>query len=84
MGDRSLEPSGDPGHAPANDIWAPPEMPDELRRLGLTRNTEEGAWVEFASMLDPRRPTHVAVAWLVLLTLFGIPAVVTLVGVARG
>ena len=52
-------------------------MPDDLRRMGLTRNTEEGAWIEFASMLDRSKPSHVAVAWLILLALFGIPLLLT-------
>jgi hypothetical protein len=79
MSDRRLDPSGDPGHGPVDhDIWQPPEMPDDLRRMGLTRNTEEGAWIEFASMLDRSRPSHVAVAWLILLTLFGLPLLMTL------
>ena len=78
MTDRRLEASGDPGHGPVgHDIWQPPELPDDLRRMGLTRNTEEGAWVEFAAMLDRSKPSHVLVAWLILLTLVGIPLLVT-------
>ena len=78
MSDRRLDASGDPGHGPvAHDIWQPPEMPDDLRRMGLTRNTEEGAWIEFASMLDRSKRSHVAIAWLILLTLFGIPLLAT-------
>jgi hypothetical protein len=45
--------------------------------MGLTRNTEEGAWIEFASMLDRSKPTHVAIAWLILVTLFGVPLVMS-------
>ena len=77
MDERSLEPSGDPGHAPLAAPWTPPEMPDDLRRLGLTRNTEEGAWIEFVSMLDRSRPSHVAVAWLLLIGLVGLPILFT-------
>ena len=78
MSDRRLDASGDPGHGPVgHDVWRPPELPDDLRRMGLTRNTEEGAWIEFASMLDPRRRSHVAVAWLILLALFGVPLLMT-------
>jgi hypothetical protein len=75
MTDRRLDASGDPGHGPVvdPDIWRPPDLPDDLRRMGLTRNTEEGAWIEFASMLNPSKRSHVAIAWLILLTLFGIP-----------
>jgi hypothetical protein len=74
MSDRRLDASGDPGHGPVDHgIWEPPEMPGDLRRMGLTRNTEEGAWIEFVSMLDRSKPSHVVIAWLILLTLFGIP-----------
>lgn len=84
MDDRRLDPSGDPGHAEvAREIWAPPELPDDLRRMGLTRNTEEGAMIELAANLDPARPSHVAMAWVLLLVLVGIPALVTLAGVVR-
>lgn len=79
MSDRRLDASGDPGHGPVgHEIWKPPEIPDDLRRIGLTRNTEEGAWLEFVSMLDRSKPSHVAMAWLILLTLFGIPLLVTI------
>ena len=78
MSDRRLDASGDPGHGPVGqEVWQPPEMPDDLRRMGLTRNTEEGAWIEFASMLDASKPSHVAVAWLILLAMFGIPLLMT-------
>ena len=48
----------DPGAA-----WTPPRLSSDDERMGLTRNTVEGAWLEFASHLDPKRPFHVAVAW---------------------
>jgi hypothetical protein len=79
MSDRRLEASGDPGHGPVgHEIWQPPQMPTDLQRIGLTRNTEEGAWIEFVSMLDRSKPAHVAIAWLILLTLFGIPLLMTI------
>ena len=78
MTDRRLDASGDPGHGPVgHHIWQPPEMPEDLRRMGLTRNTEEGAWIEFVSMLDRSRPSHVLVAWLILVALVGLPAFFT-------
>ena len=78
MSERRLDPSGDPGHHSApGSPWQPPEMPDDLRRIGLTRNTEEGAWIEFVSMLDRSRPSHVLVAWLILVALVGLPAFFT-------
>lgn len=73
MDDRRLDSSGDPGHGPvAPQIWQPPEMPADLQRLGLTRNTEEGAWIELASMLDRARPSHLLIAWL-MLAIFVVP-----------
>ncbi len=62
--------------------WTPPGLPEEHVRMGLTRNTVEGAWLEFASNLDPRRPFHVAVAW-VALAIFVMPVLVTLVSLFR-
>lgn len=73
MDERRTDPSGDPGHGPvAREIWQPPTMPDELQRMGLTRNTEEGAWIEFASMLDRSRTSHLLIAWL-MLAVFVVP-----------
>lgn len=72
MNDRRLEPSGDPGHEEAYVAWQPPSMPADQARLGVDRNTVEGAWVEFASSLDRRKPLHRVVAW-VLLVLIGGP-----------
>lgn len=62
--------------------WHPPGLPEEHVRMGLTRNTVEGAWLEFASNLDPRRPFHVAVAW-VALAIFVVPVLLTLVSLFR-
>lgn len=81
MGDRRLEPSGDPGH----DVpvaWRPPAMPEDAQRMGLNRNTVEGAWLEFASLLDRRRPAHVMVAWLAL-AVFVVPVLLTLIDLLR-
>ena len=78
MTDRRLEPSGDPGHDEADLVWQPPRMPVDQARLGLDRNTVEGAWIEFASALDRSRPSHRLIAW-VLLVLLLIP-----VGLAIG
>ena len=69
MSDRRLDPSGDPGHDDASaHVWQPP-------RMGLDRNTVEGAWIEFASALDRTKPSHRMVAW-VLLVLILVPVVV--------
>jgi hypothetical protein len=45
-------------------------------RLGLTRNTEEGALIELASNLDGSRPAHRVVAWL-MLVVFATPVLLT-------
>ena len=72
--DRRLESTGDPGHSDdAPHPWTPPSMPDDARALGLDRNTEEGAWVHFASSLDGSNPVHKSVAWLLLLAMIGLP-----------
>jgi hypothetical protein len=49
----------------------------DARRLGLDRNTEEGALLAFSSALRPSNPTHRVVAW-VLLAAFGLPALLAL------
>jgi len=49
----------------------------DARRLGLDRNTEEGALVAFSGALRPDNRLHRAVAW-VLLAAFGLPALVAL------
>lgn len=55
----------------------------DARRLGLDRNTEEGALLAFSSALRPSNPLHRAVAW-VLLAAFGLPALLLLLHLAEG
>jgi len=52
----------------------------DARRLGLDRNTEEGALLAFSSSLRADRRGHRVVAW-VLLVAFGLPAVLALLRV---
>lgn len=54
-----------------------PYGPADARRIGLDRNTEEGALLAFGSALRPDRPLHRLVAW-VLLAAFGLPALFAL------
>jgi len=54
------------------DLLGPGGMPLDARRLGLDRNTQEGALIAFAGSLDPARPLHRIVAW-VLLVAFAAP-----------
>jgi hypothetical protein len=49
----------------------------DARRIGLDRNTEEGALLSFSGALRPNNPMHRAVAW-VLLAAFGLPALFAL------
>ena len=44
-------------------------IPQDAQRLGLDRNTQEGAMLSFAASLDPRRRAHKVVAWVMLLAL---------------
>ena len=44
----------------------------DARRIGLDRNTEEGALLAFSGSLRPDKPVHRVVAW-VLLAAFGLP-----------
>ena len=70
-----LPPSGDPGHsADPLAVGAPRHYgtPDAAR-LGLDRNTPEGAEIAFFSQLDGSNPWHKAVAWLALFLMFGVP-----------
>lgn len=82
MEDRKPEPSGDPGHSLANDVWTPPRLPAEHERMGLSRNTVEGAWLEFANSLNPARPGHRVVAWVALLAI-GLPLLLSVLSVLR-
>ena len=63
---------GDPGHSEVPEIWQPPRLPFVDQQLGLTRNTEEGALLEFAASLNSSKRSHVVIAW-VLLVSFALP-----------
>jgi hypothetical protein len=56
----------------------PDQRPGEAKRMGLSRHTEEGAVLAFASSLDRAKPGHRMVAWL-LLVMFSAPALYTLI-----
>jgi hypothetical protein len=55
----------------------PDPRPDEAKRMGLSRHTEEGAVLYFASSLDREKPGHRMIAWVLLVT-FAAPALYTL------
>jgi hypothetical protein len=56
----------------------PDTRPEEARRMGLSRHTEEGAVLQFASSLDGAKPGHRMMAWILLVT-FAAPALYTLI-----
>jgi hypothetical protein len=53
-------------------------IPPDLRRMGLDRNTEEGALVSMAGSLNPAKRSHRLVAWI-LLAAFCVPLLITIV-----
>jgi hypothetical protein len=76
---RDLPASGDPGHSPR---FGPDGFRDEIpygsrdaARLGLDRNTVEGAELHFFSHLDPGKLSHRLVAWFVLFVMVGLPVI---------
>jgi len=69
---RHLESLGVPHQIPSSDA----------RRIGLDRNTEEGALIAFSASLRPGNPTHRVIAWI-LLAAFGLPAVLALLHLAE-
>lgn len=53
------------------DLLARRPMPADARRLGLDRNTQEGAMLALASSLNPARTSHRVIAWILLLAFAG-------------
>lgn len=52
-------------------------LPSDASRMGLDRNTEEGAMIGMAGSLSAHKTSHRVVAW-VLLAAVGLPVVYTL------
>ncbi|MEP6817430.1 MAG: hypothetical protein ABI873_17960 [Marmoricola sp.] len=79
-GDHGLSSSGDPGHseeffAHGHDrVYAN----DDAARMGLDRNTLEGAQLAFFSQLSPSKRSHKAVAWMALFLLVGLPLLLSI------
>jgi hypothetical protein len=46
----------------------PDTRPEEAKRMGLSRHTEQGAVLQFASSLDGAKPGHKMMAWILLIT----------------
>ena len=55
----------------------PDPRPEDAKRIGLSRHTEEGAVLHFAASLDRAKPGHKMMAWILLVT-FAAPALYTL------
>jgi hypothetical protein len=53
-------------------------LPEDAVRMGLDRNTQEGAMIAMAGSLSAGKPSHRVVAWLILLSLT-VPLLMTLV-----
>jgi hypothetical protein len=49
-------------------------LPEDARRIGLTRDVPDGALLDFAGSLDPAKPLHRVTAWA-MLVVFGLPVV---------
>lgn len=57
--------------------WLPGEhLPNDARRMGLSRNVPDGAMLDFAGALDSTKLSHRLVAW-VLLAAFLVPVLLT-------
>lgn len=44
-------------------------LPSDAQRMGLDRNTEEGAMIGMAGSLNARKPSHRLVAWVLIASL---------------
>jgi hypothetical protein len=64
------------------DLLAPDPIPTDARRLGFDRNTEEGALIALAGSLDPAKPSHRVIAW-VLIIAFVAPVLLGVLGELR-
>ncbi|MBU2693721.1 hypothetical protein [Pimelobacter sp. 30-1] len=57
-------------------------IPDDARRMGLSRSVPDGAMLELAGALDSRKRSHRVVAW-VLLFAFAVPVLLSLLSLLR-
>lgn len=63
------EPEDEPELITTEDFLGPDGLPLDARRMGLDRNTQEGALIAFAGSLDSTKTLHKVVAWVLLLGL---------------
>ena len=54
--------------------FAGQHLPADARAMGLSHHVPDGALLDFAGSLDPRKPRHLITAW-VMLAVFGLPVV---------
>lgn len=73
--DEPRDPAGEPGEdlelIRPEDFLAQDRIPADARRIGLDRNTEEGAMLAMAASLDPAKASHRLVAWVLLAAFVG-------------
>lgn len=56
--------------------WFPGQhLPADARRMGLNHTVPDGALLDFAGSLDPRKRMHRVTAW-VMLVVFGLPVLI--------
>jgi hypothetical protein len=48
------------------DFLAPDPFPPDARRMGFDRWSDEGAIIALAASLNPAKPSHKLVAWVML------------------
>lgn len=58
-------------------------IPPDARRLGVDRNTEQGALLALSGSLDPAKRSHRVAAWVLLVALAG-PGFVAAVSLLAG
>jgi len=58
-------------------------IPADARRMGFDRNTEQGALLALTGSLDPAKPHHKVIAWLMLVAILS-PAVFGLLSMLAG
>ena len=56
---------------PVREMILANPLPLDAQRMGLDRNTEEGALVAMAASLNGAKPSHRLIAWVLLLVFVG-------------
>lgn len=73
--DDPRDPAGDPADdlelIRPEDFLGQQRFPADARRMGLDRNTEEGAMLAMAASLDPAKASHRLVAWVLIVAFVG-------------